>query len=109
MSVRRAVLIAVVLHLSGDYCDPSIPGVFSFGAESFFVESVESRSSSRTVLPLSTSASRARDNVMPLRGSIALSLHVSAPVHVRAERQPYVPCAHAVESQPAAPSATEDH
>lgn len=109
MSVRRAVLLALVLYLSADYCDPSIPGVFSFGTEAFFVDSVDSRSSARAALALGTSPLRPRDTVTPLRAPVGMAMHASAAGHARAERQPYVPRAHVVTSSPAAPGAAEDH
>jgi hypothetical protein len=103
MSVRGAVLFALVLYLSADYCDPSIPGVFSFGTQSFFVDSVDSRSTARVVPPVSTSALRGYRTVTPLRAA-APTL-----VHARADRPPYVPRAHIVTSPPGAPGAAEDH
>lgn len=109
MSLRRAVLLALVLYVSADYCDPSIPGVFSFGTETFFVESVDSRSSARAALPLSTLPLRPRDTVLPSRAPVGTAVHASSPVPARAERQPYVPRAHIVTSSPAAPGAAEDH
>lgn len=109
MSLRRAVLLALVLYVSADYCDPSIPGVFSFGTETFFVDSVDSRSSARAALPLSTSSLRPRDTVMPTQASLGTTVQASSPVPARAERQPYVPRSHVVTSSPAAPGAAEDH
>jgi hypothetical protein len=103
MSVRRSILLALVLYLSADYCDPSMPGVFSFGTESFFVDSVESRSAVRAVLPVRTSPLRAHGIVAPLR------VPVPTPVHARADRGPYVPRAQVATSPPAAPGAAEDH
>jgi len=103
MSVRGAILLALVLYLSADYCDPSIPGVFSFGTGSFFVDSVESRSAARVVPPVSTSA-------LPGYGTVTLRAPAPTPVvHARADRRPYVPRAHIVTSPPAAPGASEDH
>jgi hypothetical protein len=95
--------------VSVDYCDPSIPGVFSFGTEAFFVDSIDSRSSARAALPLSTSSLRARDTVMPSRDPLGTPVHASSPVPARAERQPYVPRAHVMTPSPAAPGGAEDH
>jgi len=103
MPVRRAVLVALVLYLGVDYCDPSIPGVFSFGTESFFVETVDSRSAARPMLPVNTATVRARDKITPLR------THVAMPAHARAEHRPYAPRARVLMGPPATPAAGEDH
>lgn len=103
MALRRGLLLALVLYLTADYCDPSIPGVFFFGAESFFVESVESRSAARPVLAVSSSPSPRRAPVKTLRAPLA------TPEHARAERRPYSSRAHIVTSPPAAPGTAEDH
>lgn len=103
MSVRGAMLLALVLYLSADYCDPSIPGVFSFGTQSFFVDGVESRSAARVVPPVSASVPRAYRTVTALRAP------APTPVHARADRRPYVPRAHIVTSPSAASGAAEDH
>jgi len=103
MSVRRTILLAVVLYLSADYCDPSIPGVFSFGTESFFVESVDSRSGVRPVLPVNIATVRARHTITPLRTLVPM------PAHARAEHRPYAPRAHVLIAPPATPAADEDH
>lgn len=103
MSVRRTILLAVVLYLSADYCDPSIPGVFSFGTESFFVESVDSRSGARPVLPVNIATLRARDTITPLRALAPI------PTHARTEHRPYAPRAQILIGPPATPAADEDH
>ena len=41
--LRRILVLVILSYLSADYCDPSVPGVFWFGTESFFVESTEAR------------------------------------------------------------------
>jgi hypothetical protein len=43
MFLRRAMIVAVQLYLMLDYCNPSTPGVFSFGPQSFFIESIDVR------------------------------------------------------------------
>jgi hypothetical protein len=109
MSLRRAVLLALVLYVSADYCDPSIPGVFSFGTETFFVDSVDSRSSGREPRPLRTSPWRPLDTVMLSQAPLGNAVRPSSREQARAERQPYVPRAHVMTSSPAAPGAAEDH
>jgi hypothetical protein len=108
MSLRRVVLLALVLYVSADYCDPSMPGVFSFGTEAFFVDSVDSRSSGRAALPLRTSPLRPLDTVMLSQALLGNAVHASSRVQARAERQPYVP-RDVMTSSPAAPGAAEDH
>jgi len=60
----RILVLAVQLYLTADYCDPLVPGVFSFdNTDSFFVESTEARpampsvaySPMRAVLPVALS------------------------------------------------------
>jgi hypothetical protein len=110
MSVRRAVLLALVLYLGADYSDPSIPGVFSFGTAAFFVESVDARSSTRAVLPPNGSPLRPRDVVVASRPPVVRPVVPgSIPVHARAEHRPYAPRAHVVISPPAASAVAEDH
>src|SRR5688572_2987009 len=36
--MHRLLIGALLLYLASDYCDPSIPGVFWFDTESFFVD-----------------------------------------------------------------------
>lgn len=106
MPFRRAVLLAVVIYLTADYCDPSVPGVFSFETESFFVDSIESRSALRPFVPTDTAQlpALARDTITPPRRSFA-----PARVEARAGRVPHPPRAQIIASPPAAPGASEDH
>ena len=69
----RILVLAVQLYLTADYCDPLVPGVFSFdNTDSFFVESTEARPAMpsvaytpmRAVLP-------AREVLEPLAGRCA--------------------------------------
>ena len=40
MSVNRLLTLAILLYITADFVDPMIPGVFSFDADQFFVDSV---------------------------------------------------------------------
>jgi hypothetical protein len=37
--LRRLLVVLVQLYLTADYCDPSVPGVFFFETDSYFVDS----------------------------------------------------------------------
>ena len=41
--LRRILVLVIQRYLTADYCDPSVPGVVFFEADSFFVESTETR------------------------------------------------------------------
>jgi len=41
--LRQILVIVVQVYLTVDYCDPLVPGVFSFETDSFFVDSIEAR------------------------------------------------------------------
>ena len=107
MSIRRAVLLAVVLYLSADYCDPSVPGLFFFGTESFFVDSIDSRSASRPFILGNTSQVSVPDREVntSLRNSFAT---VRVPAR-GGRRLPYSARAQIIASSSAAPDSSEDH
>jgi len=59
--LRRLLVLAVQLYLTADYCDPSVPGVFFFESDSYFVESIEAK----PAMPVL--ASPAMRGVLPVR------------------------------------------
>ena len=54
MPLRRMILIALVLYVTADYCDPSLPGVFSFASKSLYVDSIRPSSPVVSVSVLAT-------------------------------------------------------
>jgi hypothetical protein len=101
---RRILVLAVLLYLTADYCDPLVPGVFCFDTESFFVESTQPR----TAMPvLADPAMRAmlptRVVLEPIRPRAA----TSAPPRARIER--YASRSVVAVSPPSAPESSEDH
>jgi hypothetical protein len=111
MRLRRAVLLAVVLHLTADYCDPSAQGVFFFDTASFFIESLDSRFATRVVLRSETPhlPPFILDTIAPLRYR-----QTTARDQVRGRRPAYRPRAQiavASESPPPPPASgnSEDH
>jgi len=99
--LRRILVLAVLSYLTADYCDPSVPGVFWFGTESFFVESTEAR----PAMPvLASPAMRVllpdRDVLEPL----APRMVAAAPPRVRVVRRSYTAV-----SPPSAPESSDDH
>ena len=95
---RRILVLAVLAYLTVDYCDPSVPGVFWFGMESFFVESTEAR----PAMPVL--ASPTMRAVLPDREVLELT---AAAATVRIVRQS--PRAYAAVSPPSAPESSDDH
>ena len=59
-------MLLLTAYLTIDYCDPSIPGVFFFETESFFVESVDFRGATRAVLLPSDGPAAAQQPVAAL-------------------------------------------
>jgi hypothetical protein len=102
--LRRVLVLAVLLYLTADYCDPLVPGVFWFGADSFFVESTEARPAMpeltdptmRAVLPTRVVV----EPIMPR----ALA---SAPPRARIDR--YALRSFVAVSPASAPESSEDH
>lgn len=80
----RVLVLAVQLYLTADYCDPLVPGVFSFdNTDSFFVESTEVR----PVMPVM--ASPVLRAVLPVREvlePVARRVIASVPPRARLER-----------------------
>jgi len=101
----RILVLAVQLYLTADYCDPLVPGVFSFdNTDSFFVESTEARpampsvaySPMRAVLP-------AREVLEPLAPRVS----AGAPPRERLHRYP--PRSYVTVARSAAPESSDDH
>ena len=101
----RVLVLAVQLYLTADYCDPLVPGVFSFdNSDSFFVESTEARPAMpilgypamRAVLPV-------RDVLEP----VAPRVLATAPPRARLDR--YSPRSFVSLSPSSAPESSEDH
>ena len=102
--LRRILALAVLAYLTADYCDPSVPGVFWFGTESFFVESTEAR----PAMPVL--ASPAMRAVLPDREAlepIAPRMAAAAPPRARVVRQS--PRSYVAVSTSSAPESSDDH
>jgi hypothetical protein len=105
MSVFRLLALAILLYITADFVDPMIPGVFSFDADQFFVDSVVQLTPDAVgeALPeLGPSASesstrRASDQGPPIAWS-------------RAARVRHAPRSHLAHARaPSPPSRSEDH
>ena len=100
----RILVLAVQLYLTADYCDPLVPGVFSFNTDSFFVESTEAR----PAMPVL--ASPVMRAVLPVREvlePVARRVIAAAPPRARLDR--YAPRAYIAVSPPPAPESSDDH
>ena len=102
--LRRILVVAVLLYLTADYCDPSVPGVFWFGTESFFVESTEAR----PALPvLASPAMRALLPDREVLEPIAPRMVAASPPRARVARQS--PRSYISVSPSSAPESSDDH
>ncbi len=100
--LRRLLVFFVLLRLTADYCDPSVPGVFFFETDSYFVDSIEAK----TARPELTSP--AMYGVLPVREVLEPSLpRTSARPCVQPGR--YTPRTYVVASAAPAPESSEDH
>jgi hypothetical protein len=101
----RILVLAVQLYLTADYCDPLVPGVFSFdNTDSFFVDSTEAR----PAMPLR--ASPATLAVLPVREvfePVARRVIATAPRRARVHR--YSPRSYVAVSPASAPESSDDH
>jgi hypothetical protein len=101
----RVLALAVQLYLTADYCDPLVPGVFSFdNPDSFFVESTEAR---QAMPVLASPVMRA---VLPVREvfePVARRVIAAAPPRARLDR--YAPRAYVAVSPPPAPESSDSH
>ena len=102
--LRRILTLAVLVYLTADYSDPSVPGVFWFGTESFFVESTEAR----TAMPdLDAPSIRATLPARVVLEPITPGATVTQPPRVRVVR--HSPRSYAAVSPAAAPESSDDH
>jgi hypothetical protein len=102
--LRRILVLAVLSYLTADYCDPSVPGVFWFGTESFFVESTEARPAMPVLTyPTMHAVLSGRELLEP----ITLGAVVTRPPRVLLVRHP--PRSHAAVSAPSALESSDDH
>ena len=101
----RVLVLAVQLYLTADYCDPLVPGVFSFdNTDSFFVESTEAR----PAMPVL--ASPAMLAVLPVREVIEpVARRVTATAPHRGRLLRYSPRSYVAVSPPPAPESSDDH
>jgi hypothetical protein len=101
----RVLVLAVQLYLTADYCDPLVPGVFSFdNPDSFFVESTEAR----PAMPvLASPVMRALLPVREVLEPVARRVTATAPPHARLDR--YASRAYVAVSPPPAPESSDDH
>ena len=100
--LRRLLVLAVQLYLTADYCDTSVPGVFFFESDSYFVESIEAK----PAMPVL--ASLAMRWVLPVREVLEPpTLRATARASVPLGR--YSPRSYVVASSPAAPETSEEH
>ncbi len=102
--MRRQLLVLVVQLYLTDYCDPSVPGVFFFESDSYFVDSIEAK----TAMPALTSP--ALSGVLPVRAMLeAPTPRATAIVHPSGRRDRHSPRSHVLASPPTAPESSEEH
>jgi len=102
--LRRLLVFFVLLRLTADYCDPSVPGVFFFESDSYFVDSIEAK----TAMPALTSP--ALSGVLPVRAMLeAPTPRATAIVHPSGRRDRHSPRSHVLASPPTAPESSEEH
>ena len=102
--LRRLLVVLVQLYLTADYCDPSVPGVFFFETDSYFVDSTEARPAMPHV------ASPALSGVLPVRDVVEPPLpRVSTAPRSAAQVRRYSPRSYVVASSPARSQSSEDH
>ncbi len=99
----RILALAVLAYLTADYCDPSAPGVFWFGTESFFVASTEARTAMPALAyPPMQAVLPAREVLEPTTPGL-IATAPPAPV------ARYSPRAYTPVSPPSAPESSDDH
>lgn len=102
--LHRLLVVVILLYVTADYCDPSVPGVFFFETESYFVDSTEARPA---MPPL---ASPAMCAVLPVRDVLEPPMpRVTAAPRVGARVRANAPRSYVVASSPAHPASSEDH
>lgn len=95
----------LLLYLTADYCDPSVPGVFFFDSESFFMESVEAKT------PVSFAAPSRPASPLPVPRPVETpTIRSTALARASVVRAPYFPRMHLAASHPRSPvDPAEDH
>ncbi|HKQ65866.1 MAG TPA: hypothetical protein VJZ73_12705 [Methylomirabilota bacterium] len=101
--LRRLLVVLVQLYLTADYCDPSVPGVFFFEADSYFVDSTEARPAMPQV------ASPAVSGVLPVRDLVEPPMPRVSTASRAAAQIRRLPRSYVVASSPARPQSSEDH
>lgn len=102
--LRRVLVLAVLLYLTADYSDPSVPGVFWLDTETYFVDSTEAR----PAMPVLTSpAVRAALPGRAVLEPITPRARVTASPPGRVDRRS--PRSYAALSPPPAPESSDDH
>jgi hypothetical protein len=100
--LRRLLVLVVQLYVTADYCDPSVPGVFFFDTDSYFVDSIETK----TAMPDLTSPAMCA--VLPARAVLEPPMpRTTARPCVRLGR--YTPRSYVAASSPTAPESSEEH
>lgn len=102
--LRQILVIVVQVCLTADYCDPLVPGVFSFETDSFFVDSIEARPAMPAL------SSPAVCGVLPVREVLEpLTPRVIATARPRARLARYSARSHIAVSPPSAQGSPADH
>ncbi len=101
----RVLALVVQLYLTADYCDPLVPGVFSFdNPDSFFVEST----AARPAMPvLASPAMLAVPPVREVVEPVARRMTATAPLRARPHR--HSPRSYVAVSPRSAPESSDDH
>jgi hypothetical protein len=102
--LRRVLAFVVLAYLLADYCDPSVPGVFSFASDSLFVDSVEARAGTPSVTAPHVIS------VLPVRQMLAASApRATVTARPAGRPAPHPPRADVTASPPSPSDSAEDH
>ncbi len=102
--LRQILVLVVQVYLTADYCDPLVPGVFSFETDSFFVNSIEAKPAMPTLI------SPAVGGALPVRELLApFTPRVIATARPRVRLDRYSARSHIAASPPSAQGSSEDH
>ena len=105
MPLRRALALVLLLYLTMDYCDPSVPGVFFFDSDALFMESVQTKT------PVLVAARARLASPLPARATLEKTTIPSAALaRTPVGRAPYFPRTYVPGSHPRSPvDSAEDH
>jgi hypothetical protein len=104
MPLRRALTLVLLLYLTMDYCDPSVPGVFFFDSEALFMESVQAKT------PVSIAAPPRLASPLPARETLEKTIQSTTLARTPVVRTPYFPRTYRSGSPPRSPvDSAEDH